>query len=56
MCGGYAPSPIIIIICTGMSDRQIKAMAEHVMETFGKPFGRRGSNRGGGSSWTMWTW
>ncbi|MCU0577177.1 MAG: ribosome silencing factor [Desulfobacterota bacterium] len=35
-----------IIIGTGMSDRQIRAMAEHVMETFGKPFGREGLEQG----------
>jgi ribosome-associated protein len=35
-----------IIICTGMSDRQIKAMAEHVMENFGKPFGKEGIEQG----------
>jgi len=35
-----------IIICTGMSDRQIKAMAEHVMATFGKPYGREGVGQG----------
>jgi ribosome-associated protein len=35
-----------IIIGTGMSDRQIRAMAEHVMETFGKPFGREGVEQG----------
>jgi ribosome-associated protein len=35
-----------IIICTGMSDRQIKAMADHIIETFGKPFGREGVEQG----------
>ena len=35
-----------IIIGSGMSDRQIRAMAEHVMETFGKPFGREGVEQG----------
>ncbi len=35
-----------IIICTGMSDRQIKAMAEHVIENFGKPFGKEGIEQG----------
>lgn len=35
-----------IIICTGMSDRQIRAMAEHIIETFGKPFGREGVEQG----------
>jgi|APFre7841882590_1041340.scaffolds.fasta_scaffold107622_2 ribosome-associated protein len=35
-----------IIICTGMSDRQIKAMAEHVIEKFGKPFGKEGIEQG----------
>ncbi len=35
-----------IIICTGMSDRQIKAMAEHVIEIFGKPFGKEGIEQG----------
>ncbi|HPR04016.1 MAG TPA: ribosome silencing factor [Deltaproteobacteria bacterium] len=35
-----------IIVCTGMSDRQIRAMAEHVIETYGKPFGREGVEQG----------
>ena len=35
-----------IIICTGMSDRQIKAMAEHVIEVAGKPFGSEGIEQG----------
>jgi ribosome-associated protein len=35
-----------IIICSGMSDRQIKAMAEHVITTFGKPFGSEGIEQG----------
>ncbi|HVN71574.1 MAG TPA: ribosome silencing factor [Desulfomonilia bacterium] len=35
-----------IIICTGMSDRQIKAMAEHVIATYGKPFGKEGLEQG----------
>jgi ribosome-associated protein len=35
-----------IIICTGMSDRQIKAIAEHVIENFGKPFGKEGIEQG----------
>ncbi|HOM29858.1 MAG TPA: ribosome silencing factor [Deltaproteobacteria bacterium] len=35
-----------IVICTGISDRQIKAMAEHVIETFGKPFGKEGIEQG----------
>jgi ribosome-associated protein len=35
-----------IIICTGMSDRQIKAMAEHIMATFGKPLGKEGIEQG----------
>ena len=35
-----------IIICTGMSDRQIMAMAEHVIENFGKPFGIEGIEQG----------
>ncbi|HPC47529.1 MAG TPA: ribosome silencing factor [Deltaproteobacteria bacterium] len=35
-----------ILVCTGMSDRQIRAMAEHVMETFGKPFGKEGLEQG----------
>jgi ribosome-associated protein len=35
-----------IIICTGMSDRQIKAMAEHVIDNFGKPFGKEGIEQG----------
>lgn len=35
-----------ILVCTGMSDRQIRAMADHVMETFGKPFGKEGLEQG----------
>ncbi len=35
-----------IFIATGMSDRQIKAMAEHAISTFGKPFGREGVEQG----------
>ena len=35
-----------IIVCTGMSDRQIKAMADHVISSFGKPFGKEGLERG----------
>jgi ribosome-associated protein len=35
-----------IIICTGMSDRQIKAMADHIMGTFGKPLGKEGIEQG----------
>jgi ribosome-associated protein len=35
-----------IIICTGISDRQIKAMAEHIIESFGKPFGKEGIEQG----------
>ncbi len=35
-----------IILATGMSDRQISAMAEYVMETLGKPFGVEGLDRG----------
>ncbi len=35
-----------IIVCTGMSDRQIKAMADHVIENFGKPFGLEGIEQG----------
>jgi ribosome-associated protein len=35
-----------IIIATGMSDRQIKAMAEHIMATFGKPLGKEGIEQG----------
>ncbi len=35
-----------IIVSTGMSDRQIRAMAEHVMETVGKPFGVEGLDTG----------
>jgi len=35
-----------ILICTGMSDRQISAMAEYVIETFGKPFGSEGIEKG----------
>jgi ribosome-associated protein len=35
-----------IIVATGMSDRQIRAMAEHVMKTLGKPFGVEGLDRG----------
>jgi ribosome-associated protein len=35
-----------IIVCTGMSDRQVRAMAEHVMECLGKPFGIEGMDSG----------
>lgn len=35
-----------LVICTGMSDRQIRAMAQHVMDTLGKPFGTEGLDRG----------
>ena len=35
-----------IIICTGMSDRQIKAMADHIIGTFGKPLGKEGIEQG----------
>ncbi|MGC9324604.1 MAG: ribosome silencing factor [Desulfomonilia bacterium] len=35
-----------IIICTGMSDRQIRAMAQHVISEFGKPFGSEGVEQG----------
>ena len=35
-----------IIVCTGMSDRQIKAMAEHVIAEIGKPFGSEGIEQG----------
>jgi len=35
-----------IIIATGMSDRQIKAMADHIMSTFGKPLGKEGIEQG----------
>jgi len=36
----------VIVVCTGMSDRQIRAMAEHVMTTLGKPFGAEGVEQG----------
>jgi ribosome-associated protein len=36
-----------IIVCTGMSDRQVRAMAEHVVESLGKPFGIEGMDSGG---------
>lgn len=35
-----------IIVCTGMSDRQVRAMAEHVVEVLGKPFGIEGMDSG----------
>jgi ribosome-associated protein len=35
-----------IIVCTGMSDRQVRAMAEHVTEVLGKPFGIEGMDSG----------
>ena len=35
-----------IIVSTGMSDRQIRAMAQHVIETLGDPFGLEGMDRG----------
>ena len=44
-----------IIICSGMSDRQIRAMAENVIEKLGKPFGAEGLDRDGGFS-RLWMW
>ncbi len=35
-----------IVICSGMSDRQIRAMAEHVIDEVGKPFGKEGLDLG----------
>lgn len=35
-----------VIICTGTSDRQIRAMAEHVIEVVGRPLGREGVEEG----------
>ncbi|MEA3221747.1 MAG: ribosome silencing factor [Thermodesulfobacteriota bacterium] len=35
-----------LIICTGTSDRQIKAVAENVIEKVGKPFGVEGIELG----------
>ena len=35
-----------LIVCTGMSDRQVRAMAEHVTESLGKPFGAEGMDSG----------
>ena len=35
-----------IIICTGMSDRQIKAIADHIIATFGRPLGKEGIEPG----------
>jgi len=35
-----------LIVCTGMSDRQVRAMAEHVTESLGKPFGTEGMDSG----------
>lgn len=35
-----------LIVCTGMSDRQVRAMAEHVVESLGKPFGIEGMDSG----------
>ncbi|HDM33038.1 MAG TPA: ribosome silencing factor [Deltaproteobacteria bacterium] len=35
-----------VIICTGMSDRQIKALAENVIMKAGKPFGTEGIELG----------
>lgn len=36
----------VVVICTGTSDRQIRAMAEQLMETAGKPFGKEGVDEG----------
>jgi ribosome-associated protein len=35
-----------IIIATGMSDRQIKAIADHIIGTFGRPLGKEGIEQG----------
>jgi ribosome-associated protein len=35
-----------IIVCTGMSDRQVRAIAEQVVEVLGKPFGIEGMDSG----------
>lgn len=43
---GHSPITDCIIICTGTSDRQIRAMAEHVMEVVGKPLGKEGLEEG----------
>ena len=36
----------VVVICTGTSDRQIRAMAENLMEAAGKPFGKEGLEEG----------
>lgn len=43
---GHSPITDCIIICTGTSDRQIRAMAEHVMEVIGHPLGKEGLEEG----------
>ncbi len=34
----------VIIICSGKSDRQVKSLADHVIDNLGKPMGREGSS------------
>ncbi len=43
---GHSPITDCIIICTGTSDRQIRAMAEHVIEVIGRPLGIEGLEQG----------
>jgi ribosome-associated protein len=43
---GLTPITDFIIICTGTSDRQIRAMAEHVIEVIGRPHGKEGLEEG----------
>jgi len=43
---GHSPITAYIIICTGTSDRQIRAMAEHVVEVIGHPLGKEGLAEG----------
>jgi len=43
---GHSPITDCIIICTGTSDRQIRAMAEHVIEVIGHPLGKEGLEEG----------
>ena len=43
---GYSPITDYLIICTGTSDRQIRAMAEHVIEVIGHPLGKEGLEEG----------
>ena len=35
-----------IVICSGKSDRQVKSLAEHLIEKIGKPAGKEGIEQG----------